>query len=470
MAMNANARVQLVQLIKQNGVDILNDPKRLHGLLLDKCPDARREINVLLMAIDEKIPYALRSMPSGVPQVSALATQTQRLADATGLTVEAAQWSVETWAIALGILTPLAPAPTPSELSEPAPVTSSAVTSSAATSPSFPGQPIVTVSRLGFGQFKTIKEAQDQLPSYGRIILLPGLYKESLTFLKSVEIVGNGPSEQIIIEGKAECRSGSVSLRGISLQHPYSTVVSIQGGQLTAQDCSFSFGGGFHTEAAIEVSRKSQLTLQACRCRCEANSLKSGNTAIRITDAEALLEDTEISVGLSVSKRKIDSYRALRDLSAGVLLVGTQQAVIRNCNIIGGDHGILFDKQAKGDVLECVITGSGRAGILATESSYPVLQGCHVKESASGAGICLEENTDGNIENCTIEKNLGPGILIRRGANPVVRNCKIFSNVVGVCVNESGAGLIENCDLRGNRNGSWDIAQGCYVRQNSNIE
>lgn len=104
MEMNNTARVQLVTIVRQDGIIILENEQRLRGLLMDKCPEARREIHVVLTALREKVPHKLHELSSGIPPTSIIATQTQRLVDTTGLSVEAAQWAVETWIAALATL------------------------------------------------------------------------------------------------------------------------------------------------------------------------------------------------------------------------------------------------------------------------------------------------------------------------------------------------------------------------------
>src|SRR5204863_9829002 len=49
-------------------------------------------------------------------------------------------------------------------------------------------------------EFRTIGEALQQATSGSRIIVRPGVYKESLRITKKVEIVGDGAASEIVVE------------------------------------------------------------------------------------------------------------------------------------------------------------------------------------------------------------------------------------------------------------------------------
>ena len=103
--MDGNISEALRQLISQYGVEIERDPRRLRSLLSDICPDSKREVNLLLYAIEEKIPEELASTSSqGYGKIQA-GRFAQRLIQNRGITQEAANWTVNCWGYALGIAT-----------------------------------------------------------------------------------------------------------------------------------------------------------------------------------------------------------------------------------------------------------------------------------------------------------------------------------------------------------------------------
>jgi hypothetical protein len=102
--MNDLPREILKYLIGQYGRSIAEDPKRCEALLRDFCGQYRKEINVLVSAIKESVPADLSNSQNRVPSTLLLAQLTKRLEDYLAIDREAARWAVESWAIALGLI------------------------------------------------------------------------------------------------------------------------------------------------------------------------------------------------------------------------------------------------------------------------------------------------------------------------------------------------------------------------------
>jgi hypothetical protein len=105
MLMNNLPRQMLRRILAKYGKDICSDARRCEGLLNDLCGSHRREINVLVNAIEERIPLDLLAGASSMPTELLLTRLEKRLEDQTAMTREAARWSVESWALALGVAT-----------------------------------------------------------------------------------------------------------------------------------------------------------------------------------------------------------------------------------------------------------------------------------------------------------------------------------------------------------------------------
>jgi hypothetical protein len=103
--MNNIPRQTLRRILAKYGKDICSDARRCEGLLNDLCGSHRREINVLVNAIEERIPLDLLAGASSMPTELLLTRLEKRLEDQTALTAEAARWAVESWALALGVAT-----------------------------------------------------------------------------------------------------------------------------------------------------------------------------------------------------------------------------------------------------------------------------------------------------------------------------------------------------------------------------
>ncbi|MCP9493862.1 MAG: hypothetical protein MSG64_05320 [Pyrinomonadaceae bacterium MAG19_C2-C3] len=98
-------RETLRRVIEKHGQGLYESPKRLESLLRDLCGAHRREINIIIGALEERVAADLITKHRGaVPRDVLLAQLTQRLRDHLAYTPDAALWGVETWAFALGVL------------------------------------------------------------------------------------------------------------------------------------------------------------------------------------------------------------------------------------------------------------------------------------------------------------------------------------------------------------------------------
>lgn len=98
-------RQTLRRIVAKYGKDIAGDARRCEALLNDLCVSRRREINVLVNAIEERIPLDLLAAANSLPLELLLARLEKRFEDQMGVTPEAARWAIESWALALGIAT-----------------------------------------------------------------------------------------------------------------------------------------------------------------------------------------------------------------------------------------------------------------------------------------------------------------------------------------------------------------------------
>lgn len=100
--MNNLPREMLRRILTKYGSEICGDARRCESLLNDLCGAYRREINVLVNAIEERVPLDLLAAGSSMPRELLLTKLEKRLEEQTALTIDAAQWAVESWALALG--------------------------------------------------------------------------------------------------------------------------------------------------------------------------------------------------------------------------------------------------------------------------------------------------------------------------------------------------------------------------------
>jgi hypothetical protein len=139
--MNDLPRQKLKEIIIQYGRSLCDEPQRCEGLLRDLCGQYQKEIAVLVGALKERVPADLLASQNSTPAVVFLARLTKKLQDNLGLAEEAARWAVESWALALGVISsndlktnpssaPPIPTPVPTPIPTPVPDSAGQPTSS----------------------------------------------------------------------------------------------------------------------------------------------------------------------------------------------------------------------------------------------------------------------------------------------------------------------------------------------------
>lgn len=99
----------LKSLVDRYGTTLLGDVGRLRGLLQDEVPQARKEISVLLLALEDRVPQDLMRVHSGEPISSLSPRLARRLSEEKALSTDAARWAVHAWAQGLGLEAALPP-------------------------------------------------------------------------------------------------------------------------------------------------------------------------------------------------------------------------------------------------------------------------------------------------------------------------------------------------------------------------
>lgn len=101
--MNDQARQLLLRLIRDYGIDLANDPQRLNALLKDYARGQfKREIFLCVQAAREGVVLELQNNQH-LPIDALSARLANQLKEDYGLDVQAANWTIETWLIALGL-------------------------------------------------------------------------------------------------------------------------------------------------------------------------------------------------------------------------------------------------------------------------------------------------------------------------------------------------------------------------------
>jgi|SRR5215813_10177605 len=246
----------------------------------------------------------------------------------------------------------------------------------------------------GRGNYTSIAKAIENAAPAERILVHPGLYREALVLDKTLEIVGDSPVEEIVIE-----TSGKDCLL---FKAGFSRVVNLTFRQ--------TGGGDFY--------------------------------AIDITQGRLDLEDCDIS----------------SQSNAGVGIHGSADPRLRRNRIHDGKQcGVLLYDNGKGTLEDNDIFANARVGVQIQTGADPLLQRNRIHDGKQG-GVLVAENGKGTLEDNDIFANAFTGVEIREGGRPVLRGNRISKNKYeAVWVREAGGGTFEGNDLRENEKGAWDI-------------
>lgn len=103
--MDSLPREQLREIVSQYGPSLCYDRRRCEGLLRDRCGACRAEIDILVAAVREGLAGDLLVSSGSEPREASIRRLTRRL-ESFYYTEAAARWSIESWALALGLVEP----------------------------------------------------------------------------------------------------------------------------------------------------------------------------------------------------------------------------------------------------------------------------------------------------------------------------------------------------------------------------
>jgi parallel beta-helix repeat protein len=272
----------------------------------------------------------------------------------------------------------------------------------------------LVVAKIGSSDYRTIGEAIKRAKPSTRILVRPGFYQESLVIYKQLEILGDGPVADIIIESQ-----GSACIR---MQTDYAVVRG-----LTLRHRAGNFNYFFD----------------------------KSSDAVDIPQGQLILENCDIS---SAAATCIKIHGASADPR------------IRGCRIHNAKgRGVMVSKNGRGTLEGCDIFNN-YFEVQIAEGGNPIIQRCQIHDG-KGFGVWVDENSKATVEDCDIFGNVEVGVYVGDRSNATIRRCKINRNEGhAVCVSLNGAGTVENCDLTGNTRGAWHIESQGSVRRSRNKE
>jgi hypothetical protein len=514
--MNEQPREMLREIVARHGQSVVQDARRCEGLLRDYSARHRREVSVLVSALEEHVPEDLLGAPAGTPRVVLLKRLARRLSDNRALSEPAAAWSVNSWALALGLISddelkavekeeaPAATADiTGGDVDRLPPEGQAARAVTERPSAHAPADAAsVVASAAGDGDYASITEALANVIPGGRVLVRPGVYEESILLDKRVNIVGDGPRDRIVVRGAgASClkssaeaaRVAGLTLRGVAGGGAATFAVDVLRGELVLEDCDVSS----ETLACVSVHGPEAAPLiKRCRIHDGADS------GLYFFDGAAgEVEDCEVYGNANV----------------GVAVTGGARLVLRRSKVYGGAHAGVVAWQG-GDTLleECELYGNRLANLGVSEGAKVTARACHFHEGEnSGVFVHLEGEavledcelyghreaeaavtTRGRLflNGCRIHGSHDSGVMLREGGQALLQGCEVGDNSAsgvsvgsdsvlavigstiydnarfGVEVAAGATARVEDSDLTGNGLGPWDVEYGAEVESERNID
>jgi parallel beta-helix repeat protein len=342
------------------------------------------------------------------------------------------------------------------------------------------GHEALVVSAFEEGAYRTLGEALQHARTGGRVLVRPGMYKESLTLPKTVEIVGDGPVGEIILESPdGNClvmQADLARVRGLTLRCAAGSsnreryAVHVPHGQLILEDCHIT-SDSLACLAATGASAAPTLR------RCKIHGGASAGVLV-LDKATAVLEDCDLAehalAGVECRRGGHASLRNCRVLTcaqAGVLahdggkatldecdlddnaVAGVEcrengQVSLRRCRVHNGrGPGVRVHLGAQASLEDCDLYENALANLEVGSRGNPHLRRCRLRQGKQ-AGALFGPDAQGVLEDCELYGNARAAVEIRQNANPTLRRCSVREcGDVGVTVRDRGRGTLENCDL-----------------------
>jgi hypothetical protein len=467
---------------------------------------------VLLSALEEHVPQELLAAPDGVPRRVLLARLARRLADYRALSEPAAAWSVNSWAVALGVISedelknvedvPAAVAaggaPSVNKGDEGGDgSTRTTPTPEPARSPA--GAASVVVSAGGDGDYASIGEALERVAAGGRVLVRPGVYEEAVILDKRINVVGDGPREKIVVRGVgASCLKSSAEaarVAGLTLRGAAGDffAVDVPRGELVLEDCDISS----ETISCVAAhGPEAVLHIKGCRIHDSADS------GLYLFDgAAATVEDCEVyhsaNVGLAVTggaRAAVRRSRVHGGARAGVVVWQGGDASLEECDVYDNRQANLgVSEGAKLTARACRIHEGDNSGVFVHLEGEAILEGCELYGHREAEAAVT---TRGRLflNDCRVHDGRDSGVLVRDGGRALLQACVVSGNAgAGVSVGgkavlaalgshingnaryavevaAGGTARVEDSDLTGNGLGPWDVEDGAAVESERNSD
>ena len=430
--MSQNPRKVLIDLLAAEGVEILDNPRRVRGFLKDLLVGRPKEGFWLNTAVQNGIVAELRQSSQFVANDFLIPNLSGKLRDQSGFSSAAATWTVESWAIALGLIGAV----------------EGATDVQAPVEPDVSGP--VIVGPPGIGTHATIMEALESVDPGTRIRIAPGVYSEAIAITKDVDLIGSDPPGSVVISAPdaamVRWNAENGLLRNLTFQNQSeeNRGLVIETGNPHVELCQF-LGDGL----GIDIHGGSNPTITGCEFANALCGIALYGNAAGLIDSNQF--STRNRVAILVRNSAHPKIRANRVLGGGIMYVHvssgecleneiedsesdgifvTDQAdpTVKKNRIRGSlSSGVRVDCEARGTFSENIISACDHAGIRIGGSAMPQFNQDTVVD-CKGPGIWVHGTSRSQWTSCRSERNGKSGLLVGEAAAPRTFLCSFIAN------------------------------------------
>jgi F-box protein 11 len=384
----------------------------------------------------------------------------------------------------------------PAHAGQPEPAATPATESESATQQAARAGPVVkteppthVVDAYGRADFVTITAAIKAARPGDRILVRPGLYQEGLVIDKPLEILGEGPVQDIEVQARATnvllfktniSRVANLTLRQVGGPGDWYGVditqgrLELEGCVITSESlsCVAIHGGAdprlrrnqIHDgkQSGVYVYENGLGTL-------EDNDITANQlTGVTITTGgNPTLRRNQIhdgrAGGVFVYENGLgtleDNDITTNQLSGVEITTGGNPTLRRNQIHDNKNPGVFVWENGLGTLEDNDITANQLSGVEIKTGGNPTLRRNQIHDGKQN-GVFVQENGLGTLEDNDITANQFSGVAIKTGGDPTLRRNRINRNEYqAVWSYEGGRGVVEDNDLTDNERGAFDIAE-----------
>jgi parallel beta-helix repeat protein len=293
------------------------------------------------------------------------------------------------------------------------------------------------------GDFATVGAAVAAAQPGDRIRVRPGLYHEELVIDKPLEILGDGPVNDIVIEADGTYallfRASIGRVANLTLRQAGDTgkwgCVEIAQGRLELDGCDISS----LTSTCVAIRN-------AAYPRLSRNTIHDGKRFGILVADEGLgtLEDNDIFANA---------------LGGVIIRDGSNPTLRRNTIHDGKEGGVLVAAGGLGTLEDNDIFANAPTCVAIRNAAYPRLSRNTIHDGKR-FGILVADEGLGTLEDNDIFANNSVGVEIRRGGSPTLHRNRVSRHALwAIRVYNNAGGVFEGNDLSDNNWEPWNISQ-----------